>query len=63
MQTAHDISQNRAAAAAGLKAAVRILDKWRASGEQGKRFYVFRIVLTRVPGVGILTRSNWIAIS
>ncbi|CAO1663367.1 antitoxin Xre-like helix-turn-helix domain-containing protein [Vreelandella indica] len=36
MQTAHDISQNRAAAAAGLKAAVRILDKWRASGEQGE---------------------------
>ncbi|AQU82269.1 MAG: hypothetical protein JJT87_18160 [Halomonas sp.] len=36
MQTANDISQNRAAAAAGLKAAVRILDKWRASGEQGE---------------------------
>lgn len=36
MLTAHDISQNRAAAAAGLKAAVRILDKWRASGEQGE---------------------------
>ncbi|EHJ91573.1 antitoxin Xre-like helix-turn-helix domain-containing protein [Vreelandella boliviensis] len=36
MQTAHDISQSRAAAAAGLKAAVRILDKWRASGEQGE---------------------------
>lgn len=36
MQTAHDISQNKAAAAAGLKAAVRILDKWRASGEQGE---------------------------
>ncbi|TVP49383.1 MAG: hypothetical protein EA345_06890 [Halomonas sp.] len=36
MQTAHNISQNRAAAAAGLKAAVRILDKWRASGEQGE---------------------------
>lgn len=36
MQTAHDICQNRAAAAAGLKAAVRILDKWRASGEQGE---------------------------
>lgn len=36
MQTAHDIFQNRAAAAAGLKAAVRILDKWRASGEQGE---------------------------
>ncbi|WGI27050.1 hypothetical protein QEN58_08300 [Halomonas alkaliantarctica] len=36
MQTAHDISQNRAAAAAGLKAAVRILDKWQASGEQGE---------------------------
>lgn len=36
MQTVQDISQNRAAAAAGLKAAVRILDKWRASGEQGE---------------------------
>ncbi|QNU61639.1 antitoxin Xre-like helix-turn-helix domain-containing protein [Vreelandella titanicae] len=36
MQTAHDISQNRAAAAIGLKTAVRILDKWRASGEQGE---------------------------
>lgn len=36
MQTAYDISQNRAAAAAGLKAAVRILDKWQASGEQGE---------------------------
>ncbi|MEA2117340.1 hypothetical protein [Halovibrio sp. HP20-50] len=36
MQTAHDISQNRAAAAAGLKAAVCILDKWQASGEQGE---------------------------
>ncbi|PCF97435.1 antitoxin Xre-like helix-turn-helix domain-containing protein [Vreelandella nigrificans] len=36
MQIANDISQNRAAAAAGLKAAVRILDKWRATGEQGE---------------------------
>ncbi|MCL5425653.1 antitoxin Xre-like helix-turn-helix domain-containing protein [Halomonas sp. AOP13-D3-9] len=36
MQTAQNIAQNRAAAAAGLKAAVRILDKWRASGEQGE---------------------------
>lgn len=36
MQTAHDIFQNRAAAAVGLKTAVRILDKWRASGEQGE---------------------------
>lgn len=36
MQTAHDILQDRAAAAAGLKAAVRLLDKWRASGEQGE---------------------------
>lgn len=36
MQTVQGISQNRAAAAAGLKAAVRILDKWRASGEQGE---------------------------
>lgn len=36
MQTAQDIAQNRAVAAAGLKAAVRILDKWRASGEQGE---------------------------
>ena len=36
MQTAQNISQNRATAAAGLKAAVRILDKWRASGEQGE---------------------------
>ncbi|CAN0540901.1 unnamed protein product, partial [Ectocarpus sp. 12 AP-2014] len=36
MQTALGISQNRAAAAAGLKAAVRILDKWQASGEQGE---------------------------
>jgi hypothetical protein len=36
MQTAQNMSHNRAAAAAGLKAAVRILDKWRASGEQGE---------------------------
>lgn len=36
MQTAQSISQNRAAAATGLKAAVRILDKWSASGEQGE---------------------------
>ncbi|HDZ46937.1 hypothetical protein LCGC14_0119520 [marine sediment metagenome] len=36
MQTAQNIAQNRAAAAAGLKAAVRILDKWRATGEQGE---------------------------
>lgn len=36
MQTAQDIAHNRAAAAAGLNAAVRILDKWRASGEQGE---------------------------
>ncbi|WP_018915991.1 antitoxin Xre-like helix-turn-helix domain-containing protein [Vreelandella zhanjiangensis] len=36
MQTANDIAQNKAAAASGLKAAVRILDKWRASGEQGE---------------------------
>ncbi|MFP3480677.1 antitoxin Xre-like helix-turn-helix domain-containing protein, partial [Burkholderia sp. SIMBA_057] len=28
--------QNKAAAAVGLKAAVRILEKWRASGEQGE---------------------------
>ncbi|MFG6666454.1 antitoxin Xre-like helix-turn-helix domain-containing protein [Halomonas sp. HNIBRBA4712] len=36
MQTASDLSTNKAAAAAGLKAAVRILDRWRASGEQGE---------------------------
>lgn len=36
MQTAQNIAQNRATAAVGLKAAVRILDKWRASGEQGE---------------------------
>lgn len=36
MQPAIDITQNKRAAAAGLKAAVRILDKWRASGEQGE---------------------------
>ena len=36
MQPAIDITQNKRAAAAGLKAAVLILDKWRASGEQGE---------------------------
>ncbi|WP_434985849.1 hypothetical protein [Vreelandella zhaodongensis] len=36
MQTVGNIMQNKAAAAAGLKAAVRILDKWRATGEQGE---------------------------
>lgn len=36
MQPAIDMTQNKRAAAAGLKAAVRILDKWRASGEQGE---------------------------
>lgn len=36
MQPAIDITQNKRAAAAGLRAAVRILDKWRASGEQGE---------------------------
>lgn len=36
MQPAIDITQNKRAAAAGLRAAVRILDKWRASCEQGE---------------------------
>lgn len=36
MQTAQEFAQNKAAAAVGLKAAVRILEKWRASGEQGE---------------------------
>jgi hypothetical protein len=36
MQPAIDVTQNKRAAAAGLKTAVRILDKWRASGEQGE---------------------------
>ncbi|WP_311063939.1 antitoxin Xre-like helix-turn-helix domain-containing protein [Halomonas sp. DWK9] len=36
MQTAQEMSHHRAAAAAGLKTAVRILEKWRASGEQGE---------------------------
>ena len=36
MQTAQKFAQNKAAAAVGLKAAVRILEKWRASGEQGE---------------------------
>jgi hypothetical protein len=38
MQAANDVSQHKFAAEAGLKAAVRILDKWRASGEQGKAY-------------------------
>ncbi|WP_083007887.1 antitoxin Xre-like helix-turn-helix domain-containing protein [Halomonas sp. GT] len=36
MQTASNVIQDKVAAAAGLKAAVRILDKWRATGEQGE---------------------------
>ncbi|WP_249976688.1 antitoxin Xre-like helix-turn-helix domain-containing protein [Vreelandella olivaria] len=36
MQTANNLVHSKAAAAAGLKAAVRILDKWRATGEQGE---------------------------
>ncbi|BCB08115.1 DUF2384 domain-containing protein [Vreelandella venusta] len=36
MQTASNVIQDKATAAAGLKAAVRILDKWRATGEQGE---------------------------
>ncbi|WP_447556369.1 antitoxin Xre-like helix-turn-helix domain-containing protein [Vreelandella sp. EE22] len=36
MQAARNVDQHKAAAAIGLKAAVRILDKWQASGEQGE---------------------------
>lgn len=36
MQTANELVTDKSTAAAGLKAAVRILDKWRAKGEQGE---------------------------
>ncbi|MFI0471198.1 antitoxin Xre-like helix-turn-helix domain-containing protein [Halomonas sp. HMF6819] len=36
MQTATRLEGNKAAAAVGLKAAVRILEKWQASNEQGE---------------------------
>ncbi|MCB8890023.1 antitoxin Xre-like helix-turn-helix domain-containing protein [Vreelandella malpeensis] len=36
MQTANELVTDKSAAAVGLKAAVRILDKWQAKGEQGE---------------------------
>ncbi|SNY95944.1 hypothetical protein SAMN04488142_0460 [Halomonas sp. hl-4] len=36
MQTLTELAYNKSAAAVGLKAAVRILDKWQATGEQGE---------------------------
>lgn len=36
MQTVNNLVNDKAVAASGLKAAVRILDRWKATGEQGE---------------------------